>query len=137
EMPAAVSGDPEVTGGGTETLSPEPLAGAPSAPEPPPEPSPQPDPAPVPPVPPPAQERSGAIGELLSRARAKIKSRKSAKLEKIAAYAREKGGITNDQAQKLLRVSDATATRHLSQLVREGRLRASGRTSGRRYTPVP
>lgn len=51
--------------------------------------------------------------------------------------AREKGSIGNDEAQALLRVSDATATRYLAELVKTGRLRATGRTSGRRYQPVP
>ena len=52
-------------------------------------------------------------------------------------FAKAQGGVTNDQAQKLLRVSDATASRYLAQLVKSGRLRlvkAVGR--GARYAPA-
>ncbi|OGJ43256.1 hypothetical protein A3I58_03895 [Candidatus Peregrinibacteria bacterium RIFCSPLOWO2_02_FULL_39_10] len=76
------------------------------------------------------------IRSLLAKALAKIQFRKQAKLEKIMVLARSKGQVTNDDAQKLLRVSDATATRYLSELVKNGRLRVEGRTSGRRYLPV-
>ena len=51
--------------------------------------------------------------------------RKSKKLEKIMVLAVKKRQITNDDVQKLLRVSDATATRYLKELVRQGRLRQS------------
>lgn len=77
------------------------------------------------------------VKRLLIRAREKIQFRKRAKLEKIVAKAREKGSIANDDVEKLLRVSDATATRYLAELVKSGRLHAVGRTSGRRYTPAP
>lgn len=73
---------------------------------------------------------------LLSRARERIQFRKRAKLEKIAARARAEGSITNDGVQKLLRVSDATATRYLSELVRAGRLKRVGAASHARYEPV-
>ena len=52
-------------------------------------------------------------------------------------FARAQGGVTNDQVEKLLRVSDATASRYLAQLTKTGRLRlvkAVGR--GARYAPV-
>ncbi len=40
----------------------------------------------------------------------------------------KKGAVTNDDVEKLLHVSDATATRHLAQLAKEGLLRMSGST---------
>ncbi|MBI2050237.1 MAG: hypothetical protein HYT31_00345 [Parcubacteria group bacterium] len=82
-----------------------------------------------------AGTESGVRG-LLSRARERIQFRKRAKLEKIAARARAEGSITNDGVQKLLRVSDATATRYLSELVRAGRLKRVGAASHARYEPV-
>lgn len=66
------------------------------------------------------------IPGLLAKARVVLVGRKQKKLEKILKLAREKARITNDDAQKLLRVSDATATRYLSQLVKEGKLRQTG-----------
>ena len=98
-----------------------------------------PAPAPTPPVPPPAPvpEAGNTIQRLLAKAKEKIQFRKQAKLEKIMVFAKTQGGITNDQAQKLLRVSDATASRYLAQLTKSGRLRlvkAVGR--GARYTPA-
>jgi len=94
-------------------------------------------PTPTPPPPTPAPEASSTIQRLLAKAKEKIQFRKQAKLEKIMVFAKAQGGVTNDQAQNLLRVSDATASRYLSQLVKSGRLRlvkAVGR--GARYTPA-
>ena len=91
-----------------------------------------------PPAPSPAPEASSPIQRLLAKAKEKIQFRKQAKLEKIMVFAKAQGGVTNDQAQKLLRISDATASRYLAQLTKSGRLRlvkAVGR--GARYTPAP
>ena len=65
-----------------------------------------------------------------------IQFRKRAKLEKIVKSTALNGRITNDQVEKLLRVSDATATRYLSQLVKEGRLKRVGPYGNARYEPV-
>ena len=40
----------------------------------------------------------------------------------------EKGKITNDEVEKLLHVSDATATRYLDMLEKEGKIRQEGKT---------
>lgn len=72
----------------------------------------------------------------LTKALETIQFRKRAKLEKIIKLAMEKRSITNDQVEKLLRVSDATATRYLSQLVKDGRLRRVGHQAQPRYEPV-
>lgn len=44
-------------------------------------------------------------------------ARKRERLEKIVVMAAQKRIITNNDVEKLLKVSDATATRYLSQLV--------------------
>ena len=98
-------------------------------------------PAPVapvqpPPTPAPTVEPVSSIRQLLIKAKEKIQFRKQAKLEKIMAKAREQGSIGNDEAQKLLRVSDATASRYLAQLVKTGRLRLSGKSKATRYIPA-
>src|SRR3989344_3180944 len=49
------------------------------------------------------------------------------RLEKILAFAKTRKQITNDDIQKLLRVSYATATRYLARLVKEGKLRREGK----------
>ncbi|MFA4872842.1 MAG: hypothetical protein WC659_02810 [Patescibacteria group bacterium] len=94
------------------------------------------------PTPPPAQaEPAPAIGlapavnlkSLLAKAMETIRFRRNAKLEKIMKFVGEKGSVTNDQAQMLLRISDATASRYLLTLTQQGRLRRTGKTSGSRY----
>lgn len=61
--------------------------------------------------------------ELLVKARETIQFRKRKKLEKIMSLFLKKQSITNDDVQMLVYVSDATATRYLNQLEREGRIR--------------
>ena len=72
---------------------------------------------------------------LLARALEAIQVRKRAKLEKIMKLAMAKRSITNDQVEKLLHVSDATATRYLAELVRQGRLKRTGSKETARYEP--
>ncbi len=84
---------------------------------------------------PPASNSSIQLSGIDFRARmreAKIRKRE-ARLEKILSFVREKGKITNDEVQKLLRVSDATATRYLRELVNRGLLRKGGATRGVYY----
>ncbi len=87
------------------------------------------------------------LKSLLQKAKEKIQFRKRAKLEKIMAAASNKAsqvgsgeasrtGITNNDVQKLLRCSDATATRYLSELVKQGRLRRVGEKKGIFYDLV-
>ena len=66
--------------------------------------------------------------DLLLRARAKIQDRKRKKLDKIMAKFMVRNKISNDDVQKLLYVSDATATRYLTALEREGKIKQAGRT---------
>lgn len=97
---------------------------------PPPPPPPIPEPAPVP-------QPSSSVSvlapvihvarDLLVKARGVVQSTKRKKLDKILEYVTKHGSITNDQVEKLLRVSDATATRYLTQLEKEGKLKQEGR----------
>lgn len=66
----------------------------------------------------------------------KIRGRTEKRLSKIMSLAAKKRKITNDDAQKLLRVSDATATRYLSQLVKQGRLKRQGSPKDAWYEPL-
>ena len=62
------------------------------------------------------------------KARAKIQETKHKKLDKIMAKLTEKGKITNDEVEKLLHVSDATATRYLQALEKENKIKQTGST---------
>jgi len=79
---------------------------------------------------------AGFVSQLMAKAKEKIQFRKRRKLEKIVALVSREGKITNDDVQKLLRVFDATATRYLSQLVKEGRLRRTGHPRDAKYEPA-
>ena len=99
--------------------------------------APKPEPIPEPPPPPAPQAQVpvpvfapvlNLIRNLAVKARAVIQSRKRKKLERIMEVVNAKGKITNDQVEKLLHVSDATATRYLSQLEKEGKVKQEGKT---------
>lgn len=79
------------------------------------------------------QDKAGLIHDLFVKAQAKIQFNKQKKLDKLAKFAQEKGTITNDDVQKLLRVSDATATRYLVKLVEQGRLTRVGNPRDAKY----
>lgn len=76
------------------------------------------------------------LGQLLAKLKAKLTSRTQKRLDKIMVYARKHGSITNDEAQKLVYVSDATATRYLVKLVKQGQLKVVGKPKRPKYTPV-
>jgi predicted HTH transcriptional regulator len=73
------------------------------------------------------------LRQLWQKALEKIRERKSKRLEKILQLAKEKGEITNDDVEKLLHVSDITATRYLNELVKQGRLKRIGPPSRAKY----
>ena len=92
--------------------------------------SPEPEPAATP-IPPPVAAptlSSSFARDLLNKARATIQFRKTAKLEKIMTELNKRSKITNDEVEKLLHVSDATATRYLSELERQGKIKQVGKT---------
>lgn len=79
------------------------------------------------------QDERGFIKSLLVKAQAKIQFNKQKKLEKIIQLAQKKQDITNNDVQKLLRVSDATATRYLVKLVQQGYLARVGSPRDGKY----
>ncbi|MEK9153550.1 MAG: hypothetical protein AAB723_03060 [Patescibacteria group bacterium] len=66
--------------------------------------------------------------ELLVKARNAIQFRKIKKLDKILNLFAKRTSITNNEVEKLLHVSDATATRYLSILEKEGKIKQTGKT---------
>jgi len=70
------------------------------------------------------------LGLLRQMARATIQLRREKKLLKIMEQFAKQTEITNDEVEKLLHVSDATATRYLSELQKRGKLKQVG-TTGR------
>ncbi|KKW10032.1 MAG: hypothetical protein UY47_C0002G0040, partial [Parcubacteria group bacterium GW2011_GWB1_49_7] len=99
-----------------------------SSPQETPTPTPEPVSAPQPQVSTPPVIQTSLARELLIKAREVIQFRKRKKLEKIMGMFLKQANITNDDVEKLLHVSDATATRYLEQLERGGKVRQNGRT---------
>jgi hypothetical protein len=79
------------------------------------------------------QEEVGFIHSLLIKAQAKIQSNKQKKLYKIVQLAQNKKIIANEDVQKLLRISSATATRYLVKLVQQGHLIRVGSPRDAKY----
>lgn len=79
------------------------------------------------------QDEHGFIRSLLIKAQAKIQFNKQKKLDKIIQLAQKKQTITNDDVQKLLYISDATATRYLVKLVEQGRIARIGSPRDAKY----
>jgi hypothetical protein len=79
------------------------------------------------------QDQTGFIRALLAKANAKLHSNRQKKLDNLMLMAQKKRIITNDDVQKLLRVSDATATRYLVKLVEQGRLARAGNPRDAKY----
>ena len=69
-----------------------------------------------------------ATRDILMKARVMIQDRKRKKRDKIMQALTTKNKITNDEVEKLLHVSDATATRYLSALEKEGKIKQVGKT---------
>ncbi|MFA6257391.1 MAG: hypothetical protein WC671_00040 [Candidatus Paceibacterota bacterium] len=72
--------------------------------------------------------KKNSVKELLIKAKNAIQFRKRKKLDKVMALFLKHSKITNDEVEKFLHVSDATATRYLSQLKKEGKIKQSGKT---------
>ena len=79
------------------------------------------------------QEEVGFIHSLLVKAQAKIQSNKQKKLNEIIQLAQKKQIIKNEDVQKLLRISSATATRYLVKLVQQGHLTRVGSPRDAKY----
>jgi hypothetical protein len=74
---------------------------------------------------------TGLALKLLIKAREAIQFRRRKKLDRLMTLFLKKPQITNDDVEKLLHVSDATATRYLSILEKEGKIKQSGKTGAR------
>src|SRR3990167_3628542 len=74
------------------------------------------------------QAKSNLARQLLISARNAIQFRKRKKLDRIMSLFLQKSKITNDEVEKFLHVSDATATRYLSILEKEGKIKQNGKT---------
>jgi len=79
------------------------------------------------------QDQTGFIRALLAKAQAKIQSNKQKKLDKIIMFAQKNKIIANEDIQKILHVSSATATRYLVKLVQQGRLARVGNPRDAKY----
>ena len=66
--------------------------------------------------------------ELLITARNAIQFRKRKKLDRVMSLFLKQSKITNDEVEKFLHMSDATATRYLSQLEKENKIKQVGKT---------
>ncbi|KKR60953.1 MAG: hypothetical protein UU01_C0031G0013 [Parcubacteria group bacterium GW2011_GWA2_40_37] len=58
----------------------------------------------------------------------KVSIGKRKKLDRIMSLFLQKSKITNDEVEKFLHISDATATRYLSILEKEGKIKQNGKT---------
>ncbi len=90
--------------------------------------APQPQPVSAPVFVEPQQNKTSLARELLVKARNMIQFRKRKKLDRVMTLFLKKSKITNDEVEKFLHVSDATATRYLSILENEGRIKQNGKT---------
>ena len=72
--------------------------------------------------------KSSFARELLITARNAIQFQKKKKLDKVMSFFLQQSKTPNDEVEKFLHVSDATATRYLSQLEKEGKIKQSGKT---------
>ena len=66
--------------------------------------------------------------DLLGKARSAIQSRKRVKLDHIMTLFVKRTNITNDEVEKFLHISDATATRYLEILEKENKIKQVGKT---------
>ncbi len=72
------------------------------------------------------------------RAKAKIgfQIRKKKRLDRLMTLFEKKSQITNDMVEKLLHVSDTSATNYLNELIKAGRIRRTGDKGGARYEKI-
>jgi hypothetical protein len=74
----------------------------------------------------PQENKKSFALSLLAKAREKLQFRKRKKLDRILVEITKKGKITNNEVEKLLHISDKTAERYLSQLVKEQKIKTNG-----------
>ena len=74
------------------------------------------------------QTSKNPVREVLVKAQLAIQNKKRKKLDSILTLFAKRTTVTNDEVEKFLHVSDATATRYLSQLEKEGKIKQNGKT---------
>ena len=74
------------------------------------------------------QSKTSLARQLLVLARNAIQFRKRKKLDRVMSLFLKHSKITNDEVEKFLHVSDATATRYLSILEKENKIKQVGKT---------
>ena len=74
------------------------------------------------------QPKPNLTRDLLNKARSAIQSRKRVKLDHLMTLFAKRTNITNDEVEKFLHVSDATATRYLEILEKENKIKQVGKT---------
>ncbi len=67
------------------------------------------------------------VREVLAKAQLAIQNKKRKKLDSILTLFAKRTTVTNDEVEKFLHVSDATATRYLSILEKENKIKQSGK----------
>jgi len=82
----------------------------------------------LPPIEPLDNDQTKKMKENLKLANQTRQEKKRAKIDKIISLFSKNPKITNDDVEKLLHVSDATATRYLETLEKEGKIRQVGKT---------
>ena len=76
----------------------------------------------------PVSPKPNLARDLLNKARQVIQSRKQKKIDHILDLFAKRTNITNDEVEKFLHISDATATRYLEILEKENKIKQSGKT---------
>jgi hypothetical protein len=74
------------------------------------------------------EQNPSFLRRFLVKAQESMQFRKRKKLDRIISMFETKSKITNDEVEKLLHVSDATATRYLTILKQENKIKQEGKT---------
>ncbi len=77
---------------------------------------------------PPVASSLNHLRELQVKEQLAIKNKKQKKIDGVMVLLSKKSKITNDEVEKFLHVSDATATRYLSTLEKEGKIKKNDKT---------
>ena len=78
----------------------------------------------------------GKLKSMLTAANTKRRTRVEDNMNKIVKYAREIQKITNDDVERLIKVSDRQALRYLKKLVNQGKLIRFGVKKNTFYKPI-
>ena len=81
----------------------------------------------------PNSSESNQFRNIQARGRTKIQTNRKQKLDKLIQFAQKKQIVDNEEIQVLLRISSATATRYLVELVKQGRLVREGSPRHAKY----